>query len=317
MGYGRVIATSTLGAALIGTTLCARAGFIDERQVTVAPTSANGTVEAHKAPMAPGTVAALATVASGIPSDGTWSQLARGFGKNVPAQDALRAVVPAGIAVSLPSGVVARSVSWRGGVTRHDAATQILAQAGLVAQMDGAVLTLSAEGEKAKAATTVFASTLGATRIVDDGSDRISIQFKEKPSTPVSIIDAQGKPVDVQWDAAKVSMTFKRQDRFVVTLGAARVEVARVEGIAYAFDRSNSVGLTDIFERDGATYFNFSQQGLHVQVVDADGHGHGRQIDRFYRFDGVADEYRVTARGQTLDVGRRHEVRFYGRVVQS
>lgn len=166
------------------------------------------------------------------------------------------------------------------------------------------------EGESGSLLVAAF----GAAAIRDRSADgTIQLRLKHSPEAPLQILDVRGAPLPAIWDDETRVMTFKRANRFFVTDGTSRVEVARVVKHRYVFDRNSDTNLQLVFDRDGATYFKFAEGVKAVSVVDATGEGRGEQKERYYRFAGVRPEYLVMANGTTVTVNRSPQVRFYER----
>jgi hypothetical protein len=108
-------------------------------------------------------------------------------------------------------------------------------------------------------------------------------------------------------------LTVKRAERFVVSDDTVQVEVARVAGTVYDFDRANTASLEGVFDKEGATYFKFADTVGHVTVADAKHMGSGEQKGRYYKFNGTADQFIVNVDGNVVNVTRKHDVRFFDR----
>jgi hypothetical protein len=86
-----------------------------------------------------------------------------------------------------------------------------------------------------------------------------------------------------------------------------------VAGTVYDFDKANPAHLEAVFDQDGATYFKFASSVVHATVTDVRHLGSGEQKGRYYRFNGIADQFIVTGDGNTANVTRRHQVKFFER----
>ena len=65
-----------------------------------------------------------------------------------------------------------------------------------------------------------------------------------------------------------------------------------------------------MFDKDGETYFKFADSVVQVTVADVRHLGTGEQKGRYYRFKGTAEQFIVTADGNTVNVTRRHDVKY-------
>ncbi len=169
-------------------------------------------------------------------------------------------------------------------------------------------------GSDEGAGGSLLVAAFGAAAIRDRSTDgTIQLRLKHAPVAPLQVLDVSGSPLPAIWDDETRVMTFKRANRFFVTDGTSRVEVARIVKHRYVFDRDSDAQLQMVFDRDGATYFKFAEGVKAVSVVDAQGQGRGEQKERYFRFAGVRAEYVVTADGTTVTVSRTPQVRFYER----
>lgn len=141
-----------LSALIVATILSSgaptvQAGFIDQRStvhapdvssepppVTTPPAAPALPVKAGAAPMDPVFVASLPLV---LPVDGVWAQPARGFGRDEPVFDALRALLPGGYTLSYDVKLAPKPVSWRGGAPRTEVIQKVLMQAGYRGHLEG------------------------------------------------------------------------------------------------------------------------------------------------------------------------------------
>ncbi|CAJ0781443.1 hypothetical protein [Ralstonia chuxiongensis] len=160
----------------------------------------------------------------------------------------------------------------------------------------------------------LLVAAFGAAAIRDRSTDgTIQLRLKHAPVAPLQVLDVSGSPLPAIWDDETRVLTFKRANRFFVTDGTSRVEVARIVKHRYVFDRNSDAQLEMVFDRGGATYFKFAEGVKAVSVVDAQGPGRGEQKKRYFRFAGVRPEFVVTADGTTVTVNRTPQVRFYER----
>lgn len=108
-------------------------------------------------------------------------------------------------------------------------------------------------------------------------------------------------------------MTVERADRIVVSDGSKSVEVGRSAGTVYDFDQANTAHLLAVFDNDGHTYFKFADSVVQVHVADVKHLGSGEQKGRYYMFNGTSEQFIVTADGNTVNVTRRHDVKYFER----
>ncbi|CAM2158555.1 conserved exported protein of unknown function (plasmid) [Pararobbsia alpina] len=183
---------------------------------------------------------------------------------------------------------------------------------------DAPSLSTSTQGASASASASpsttapTLASAFGADAIRDGDDAHIELRFVSKPGD-LTVTDADGKSLKPRWDEAAHVMTFNRADRFFVSDGKTRVEVARTRNVDFVFAKDNTAGLEAVFDKDGATYLKFSDSVIHVNVFDANHIGHGEQKGRYFKFDGTPEKLTIVADGAVLDVKREPVVRFYER----
>ncbi|WP_213766511.1 hypothetical protein [Caballeronia sp. dw_19] len=159
----------------------------------------------------------------------------------------------------------------------------------------------------------LLASKFGALAIRDGDDTHVQIRFASKPSKELKVVDAAGASLKPKWDDASNVLTINRSDRSIFSDGTDQVEVARVAGTVYEFDTGNSASLEAVFDKDGATFFKFSETVGHVTVSDARNLGSGEQKGRYYKFNGTADQFIVNADGNVANVIRKRDVRFFDR----
>ncbi|CAN7794341.1 hypothetical protein LJR034_003941 [Caballeronia sp. LjRoot34] len=159
----------------------------------------------------------------------------------------------------------------------------------------------------------LLASKFGALAIRDGDDTHVQIRFASKPSKELKVVDAAGASLKPKWDDASNVLTINRSDRSIFSDGTDQVEVARVAGTVYEFDTANSASLEAVFDKDGATFFKFSETVGHVTVSDARNLGSGEQKGRYYKFSGTADQFIVNADGNVVNVIRKRDVRFFDR----
>jgi len=159
----------------------------------------------------------------------------------------------------------------------------------------------------------LLSSKFGATGIRDGDDSHIEIRFASKPLKEMTVVNAEGKSLKPHWDDATNALTINRADRFVVANGVDQVEVARVAGTVYDFDTANHASLQGVFDKDGVTFFKFADTVGTVSVADVKHMGSGEQKGRYYKFNGMADQFIVNADGNVVNVTRKHDVRFFDR----
>ena len=99
----------------------------------------------------------------------------------------------------------------------------------------------------------------------------------------------------------------------LVSDGTRTVELGRSAGTVYDFDAGSAAHLEAVFDRDGQTFFKFADSVVQVHVSDVKHLGFGEQKGRYYMFNGTADQFIVTADGATVNVTRRHDVKYFER----
>ncbi|WP_175772978.1 hypothetical protein [Paraburkholderia phenazinium] len=154
----------------------------------------------------------------------------------------------------------------------------------------------------------MLAQNFGAQAIRDGDDTHTQIRFVSKPEGEMLFTSMLGKSLHPKWDGNIV--TIDRADRFVVSAGTTRVQVARTAGTVYDFDAGNAAHLEAVFDKEGETYFKFADSVVRVTVADVRHLGNGEQKGRYYRFHGIADQFIVTVDGQTANVTRRHDVKY-------
>jgi hypothetical protein len=162
-------------------------------------------------------------------------------------------------------------------------------------------------------AESVLASRLGAVAIRDGDDSHIQIKFAAKPATELKVVDEAGKSLRPRWDDSSNVLTINRAERFVVSNGTDKVDVARVAGTIYEFDQANKATLESVFDKEGSTFFKFADTVGHVTVADIGHFGTGEQKGRYYKFNGTAYQVIVNADGNVVNVLRKHDVRFFDR----
>ncbi|CAG4914315.1 TrbG/VirB9 family P-type conjugative transfer protein [Paraburkholderia gardini] len=163
------------------------------------------------------------------------------------------------------------------------------------------------------ASRSLLAQNFNAQAIRDGDDTHTQIRFLSKPVRELSVRTIEGKSLHPEWDDTTNVMTFDRAERFVVSDGTASVEVGRIAGTVYDFDAVNPAHLEAVFDRDGETFFKFADSVVKVSVADVRHLGSGEQKGRYYRFSGTSDQFIATADGRTVNVTRRHAVKYFER----
>ncbi|SAK60301.1 hypothetical protein AWB79_02699 [Caballeronia hypogeia] len=170
-----------------------------------------------------------------------------------------------------------------------------------------------ADTDAPAASESILAAKLGALAIRDGDDSHIQIKFSAKPAAELKVTGQDGKSLRPKWDDATGVVTFNRAERFTISNGADKVEVARVAGTVYEFDTANKAALQSVFEENGSTFFKFADTVGKVTVADVAHIGSGEQKGRYYKFNGTADQFIVNADGNVVNVLRKHDVRFFDR----
>ncbi len=163
------------------------------------------------------------------------------------------------------------------------------------------------------AAGSVLAAKFGAQAIRDGDDSHIQIKFSAKPAEELKVTGQDGKSLRPKWDDATDVVTFNRAERFTISNGTDKVEVARVAGTVYEFDTANKAALQSVFDDNGSTFFKFADTVGKVTVADVGHMGSGEQKGRYYKFNGTAEQFIVNADGNVVNVLRKHDVRFFDR----
>ncbi|WGS55114.1 hypothetical protein LFL96_34755 (plasmid) [Paraburkholderia sp. D15] len=156
----------------------------------------------------------------------------------------------------------------------------------------------------------LLAQNFGAQAIRDGDDTHTQIRFAAKPPKTLSFKAPDGQSLRQKWDDATNVMTIERTPRFVVSDGASSVDVERTASTVYDFDATSAAHLEAVFDKDGETYFKFADSVVQVTVADVHHLGSGEQKGRYYRFKGTAEQFIVTADGNTVNVTRRREVKY-------
>lgn len=165
----------------------------------------------------------------------------------------------------------------------------------------------------ATSGASLLARYFGAQAIRDGDDAHTQIRFPAKPAGELTFTNADGASLHPKWDGETRVLTIDRAALFFVSNGANRVEVARTSGVVYDFDQASPAHLEAVFDRDGSTFFKFAESVVQVNVADVRHLGSGEQKGRYYRFNGTAEQFIVTADGNTVNVVRRHDVRYVER----
>jgi len=187
--------------------------------------------------------------------------------------------------------------------------------AGQKSQPDAIAQTVaSREGTAADAPqASLLAHYFGAQAIRDGDDTHTQIRFAAKPATELTFRTLDGRSLHPKWDNETGVMTVERAERMLVSDGTRTVEVGRSAGTVYDFDAASAAHLETVFDRDGQTYFKFADSVVQIHVSDVKHLGSGEQKGRYYMFNGTADQFIVTADGTTVNVTRRHDVKYFER----
>lgn len=196
---------------------------------------------------------------------------------------------------------------------RHDVAKSgALNYAGTSSVDTDAVAKLPVKDRADAPTESLLAKYFGANAIRDGDDAHTQIRFAAKPKD-LKIATTDGVSLHPHWDADAGVMTIDRAETFVVSDGTNRVEVARRAGTVYDFPADNTAHLESVFDEGGQTYFKFAPSVINVTVADVHHLGSGEQKGRYFRFNGTAEQFIVTADGQTVSVLRRHDVKYFER----
>lgn len=159
----------------------------------------------------------------------------------------------------------------------------------------------------------LLAEYFGAQAIRDGDDTHTQVRFAAKPARELTFKTPDGRSLHPKWDSATNVMTVERAERIVVSDGSKSIEVGRSAGTVYDFDQSNSAHLLSVFDNDGHTYFKFAESVIQIHVADVKHLGSGEQKGRFFMFNGTSEQFIVTADGNTVNVTRRHDVKYFER----
>ncbi|CAN7804260.1 TrbG/VirB9 family P-type conjugative transfer protein [Paraburkholderia sp. SIMBA_049] len=190
--------------------------------------------------------------------------------------------------------------------------------AGETSQPDAIAQTVAAREDAAKPDTpspraSLLADYFGAQAIRDGDDTHTQIRFSSKPAHELTFKTPEGRSLHPKWNGDTNVMTVERADRIVVSDGSKSVEVGRSAGTVYDFDQANTAHLLAVFDNDGHTYFKFADSVVQVHVADVKHLGSGEQKGRYYMFNGTSEQFIVTADGNTVNVTRRHDVKYFER----
>ncbi|WP_137884874.1 TrbG/VirB9 family P-type conjugative transfer protein [Ralstonia sp. 3PA37C10] len=161
-------------------------------------------------------------------------------------------------------------------------------------------------------ASSLLAEAFDAQAIRDTKAGTIQIRFATKPAD-LQIRNGEGKRLGLTWLDGDRVVAFDTVDRFTLSGGGKTVEVRRALEVRYDFAADNPAGLEAVFEKDSATYLTFRKSKLNVSVRNETGEGSGELKDRYFKFNGIAQQLTVVADGSTVQVERVPEIRFYER----
>ncbi|SIT34867.1 conserved exported hypothetical protein [Paraburkholderia ribeironis] len=188
--------------------------------------------------------------------------------------------------------------------------------AGEKSQADAIAQTAAAKTEEAAPPAppaSLLAEYFGAQAIRDGDDTHTQIRFAARPTGDLTFKTPEGRSLHPKWDASANVMTVERAERMVVSDGTKTVELARSAGTVYDFDAASPAHLEAVFERDGHTYFKFADSVVQINVADVKHLGSGEQKGRYYMFNGTSEQFIVTADGNTVNVTRRHDVKYFER----
>lgn len=164
--------------------------------------------------------------------------------------------------------------------------------------------------------SSLLAEAFDAQAIRDTKTGTIQIRFGAKPSD-LQVRNGEGKRLDLTWLNDGRVVAFDTVDRFTLTGSGKTIEVRRAAEIRYDFPADNSAGLESVFEKDSATYLTFGKSKVNVSARNENGEGTGELKDRYFKFNGIAQQLTVVADGSTVLVERVPEIRFYERKARS
>jgi hypothetical protein len=173
-----------------------------------------------------------------------------------------------------------------------------------------AITQLAVAKDETTPRASLLADYFGAQAIRDGDDLHTQIRFAAKPVRELSFRTLDGQSLHPEWDDATSVMTVERADRMIVSDGTKSVEVGRTAGTVYDFDQANTAHLLTVFDNDGRTYFKFADSVVQIRVADVKHLGSGEQKGHFYMFNGTSDQFIVTADGNTVNVTRRHDVKY-------
>jgi hypothetical protein len=176
-----------------------------------------------------------------------------------------------------------------------------------------AIAQVTAKADVPTPQASLLAEYFGAQAIRDGDDTHTQIRFASKPVSELTFRTPDGRSLHSKWDAATNVMTVDRAERIVVSDGSKTVEIGRSAGTVYDFDKASPAHLEAVFDRDGNTYFKFAESVVQVNVADVKHLGTGEQKGRYYMFNGTSEQFIVTADGNTLNVTRRHDVKYFER----
>lgn len=162
--------------------------------------------------------------------------------------------------------------------------------------------------------TSLLAEYFGAQAIRDGDDTHTQIRFTSKPARELTFKTPDGRSLHPKWNGDTNVVTVERAERIVVSDGSKSVEIGRSAGTVYDFDQANTAHLLAVFDNDGHTYFKFADSVIQIQVADVKHLGSGEQKGRYYMFNGTSEQFIVTADGNTVNVTRRHDVKYFERV---
>ena len=170
--------------------------------------------------------------------------------------------------------------------------------------------TAAINGGSSQSQPSLLAEYFGAQAIRDGDDTHTQIRFIRKPAGDMTFKTLEGRSLHPRWNQDTNVMTVERAEHMLVSDGARTVEVTRLAGTVFDFDVENRAHLLAVFENEGQTYFKFDDAVVVVHVSDVNHLGSGEQKGHFYKFNGTAERFIVTADGNAVNVTRRHNVKY-------
>lgn len=164
--------------------------------------------------------------------------------------------------------------------------------------------------------SSLLAEAFDAQAIRDTKTGSIQIRFGARPAD-LQVRSGEGKRLDLTWLNDGRVVAFDTVDRFTLSGSGKTVEVRRAAEVRYDFPADNAAGLESVFEKESATYLTFGKSKVNVSARNENGEGTGELKDRYFKYNGIAQQLTVVADGSTVLVERVPEIRFYERKARS